>query len=237
MFSGSFYTEIDLKEQLWDMNRAAGHYDNAPKSTANDEPLTEAEIEFTDSALSRLIRVVKRGNFVILDTETTGLGTNAEICQIAIISPTGEKLLDTFVKPKRPIPLDAVRIHGITEHVVQDAPDWLNTNEQVWQLLKGRDVIVYNAEYDFRLIEQSEKACDPFALSDWNTISRACAMEAYAEHVGDYDDRKDGYRWRKLTSAAAAAGYALPADVSAHSAFGDCLMTLAVCRYLVDQDQ
>lgn len=28
MFSGGFYSEIDLKEQIWDAKRAAGHYDD-----------------------------------------------------------------------------------------------------------------------------------------------------------------------------------------------------------------
>lgn len=218
-----FYPQgsIDLKEDLWDMKRAAGHYDDVlgPVGT---------------TPLAVLKQVVKRGNFVILDTETTGLGTDAEICQIAIISPTGEKLLDTLVKPKKPIPADATRIHKITNDMVKTAPDWLNTNEQVWQLLKGRDVIVYNAEYDFRLIAQSEKASDPFALSDWHTISRACAMEAYAEWNGDWNEHKGGYRWSKLVDAVPT-DFQMPTDVKAHSAFGDCLMTLAVCRFLVDQ--
>lgn len=228
--SRMFYPQgsIDLKDQLWEMNKAKGAYDDA---------LGNAENDYTASNLIRLIRVVTRGNFVVLDTETTGLGTDAEICQIAIVSPTGEKLLDTLIKPRRPIPSDATRIHGITNDMVKTAPDWLNTNEQVWQLLKGRDVITYNSEYDFRLIVQSEKACKPFALSDWNTMKWVCAMEAYSEHVGEWDDYHAGYRWHKLQAASAAAGYGLPADVKAHSAFGDCLMTLAVCRYLVDQAQ
>jgi DNA polymerase-3 subunit epsilon len=121
--------------------------------------------------------------------------------------------------------------------MVKDARGWLNVNEQVWQLVHGRDVIVYNADYDFRLLAQSEESCEPFALSEWNTISRVCAMNAYAEYVGDWNEYHGNYRWHKLVDAARAAAFQLPAGVKPHSAAADCLMTLAVCRFLAGVDQ
>lgn len=199
----------------------------------------EDEIEMFPAVptdLQELVALVKRGNFLILDTETTGLGDKAEICSIAIIDEHGKTLLDTLVRPVRGIPADATRIHGITNEHVNSARGWLKLNEQVWDLLYGRDVIVYNADYDFRLLVQTEKACDPFAVSDWSTISRVCAMNAYAEHVGDWNEYHDNYKWHKLTDAARAAGFRLPEGMNAHSAAADCLMTLAVCRYLAGQD-
>lgn len=213
MFSGSPYSEIDLKEELFARKHAAGGYGN-------------------ETELKRLLRVVNARNFVVLDTETTGLGNEAEICQIAIIDADGKTLLDTLVKPKRSIPTDATKIHGITNDMVKGARDWLNTNEQVWQILHGRDVITYNASYDFRLIEQSEKACEPFALSDWHTISRVCAMDAYSEHVGEWDDYHSKWRSHKLIKAAGAAGYSLPKGMKPHTALSDCLMCLSVVLYL-----
>lgn len=184
------------------------------------------------SELDRLINVVQRGGFVVLDTETTGIYGDVEICQIAILSSTGETLLDTLVKPVNAIPLDAMRIHGITNEMVASAPSWLNINEQVWALLHGRTVITYNAEYDFRLIESSERLCGPIAFSDWDTIERQCAMLAYAEFYGDWNDYRGNFKWQKLTSAADDIGYALPSGIDAHSALGDCMMTLAVCQHM-----
>jgi DNA polymerase III subunit epsilon len=187
------------------------------------------------TALSRIIDTVRADNFVVLDTETTGLYAEAEICQIAIIKPDGTPLLNTLVKPQRGIPVEAQRIHGISNTDVKDAPNWLNVNEQVWSAIHGKTVIVYNADYDFRLIEQSEKACRPVAVSDWYTIKRECAMLGYAEYKGDWSEYHHSYTYHKLTNAARAARYVLPDTMMAHSALGDCLMTLAVCRYLADK--
>lgn len=43
-------------------------------------------------------------NVVILDTETTGLGADAEVVELAVLSPRGEVLFDSLVRPRKPIP-------------------------------------------------------------------------------------------------------------------------------------
>ena len=59
-----------------------------------------------------------------LDTETTGLGQRDEIVEIAILDPPGKMVIDTLVRPSKPIPQDAVAIHGITNAMVSVAPTW-----------------------------------------------------------------------------------------------------------------
>lgn len=56
--------------------------------------------------------LLSRKDWLILDTETTGLGSNAEAVQIGIISPAGHTLLDVLLHPRQPIPPD-----GSVEHV------------------------------------------------------------------------------------------------------------------------
>lgn len=56
-------------------------------------------------------------NYIILDTETTGLDNTAEIVEISVINDQGEVLLDTLIKPTKPIPGDATAIHGITNEM------------------------------------------------------------------------------------------------------------------------
>lgn len=155
--------------------------------------------------------------FLVLDTETTGLHSGAEICQIAIIDHTGQMLLDQLVKPTMPIPDDVAMIHGITDALVADQPTWRAVRERVIQLIANRVVVVYNAEFDLRLMMQSDLMCG-LPIAPYSQIADfRCAMRAYAK----------GGHWIKLVHACAAHG--IPIE-NAHNALGDCLMTLALVR-------
>src|SRR5690349_18632265 len=96
--------------------------------------------------------ILNRNNFVVLDTETTGLEKPAEICEIAIIGVNGEPLVNTLVKPVRPIPPAASTITGITDDMVASAPSWVDVRPMVLEAIRGKDVIVYNATYDRKLM-------------------------------------------------------------------------------------
>ena len=86
-------------------------------------------------------------NPIFLDTETTGLDDNAQIVEIGIIDINGEPLLETFIKPYNPIPEEAIKIHGITNDMVKDAPYWSEIHEQFCNIIKDRTLIIYNRPY------------------------------------------------------------------------------------------
>ncbi len=155
--------------------------------------------------------LLARSDWVILDTETTGLDHTAEVVQIAVLSPDGTVLLDTLVRPTRPIPPDATRIHGITDAMVADASPWADVHAHVQLLIGNCDVVVYNADYDRRVMRQCSYAAGLGGLTprDW-----LCAMEMYAQWYGDWSDHHGSYRWQKLQGGD-------------HSALGDCRATLA----------
>lgn len=168
--------------------------------------------------------VVQSGDFVILDTETTGLGNTAEICQVAVIDSAGHVLLNTLVRPMSPIPSDATRIHGITNDAVSSAPTFADIAQDLKLLLKGQHLIIYNADYDMRLLHQSDASG-----FDWYSVpvSVRCAMEAFSPVFGEWNSYHGSYRWQKLTTAAVYYGITVE---NAHDALGDCKMTLGVVR-------
>lgn len=85
---------------------------------------------------------------VVLDTETTGLGDDARIVDIAVTDRHGAVLLDTLVDPRAPIPAEATDIHGITDAMVAGAPTFPEVLERLSEVLAGRHCLIYNAGYD-----------------------------------------------------------------------------------------
>jgi len=172
-------------------------------------------------------------NCVILDTETTGLGDDAEICEISIIDVHDHVLFSSLVKPTRSIPADATAIHGITDEMVSAAPNWFEIQLEVLSKLGSySSLVIYNASYDLRLIEQTMYLCgsdDPVSLRCFNKIKEKteCAMLAYAEFYGELNHYGD-YRWQRLTNAADQQGVVVAGK--AHRALSDCFMTSGIIR-------
>ncbi|HGM5349228.1 TPA: 3'-5' exonuclease [Serratia marcescens] len=168
-----------------------------------------------------------KSNCLILDTETTGLGIDAEIVEITLLDTTGEILLNTLVKPRRPIPPEATAIHGITNEMVANAPSWIRVCSKFYHLISGRKVVIYNSDYDTRLLEQTNAANWIVGPCCVEQPVFECAMLAYAEFYGQKSDR-GGYRWQKLTAAAEQQGVKI--EGTAHRALSDCLTTLGVIK-------
>jgi DNA polymerase III subunit epsilon len=178
------------------------------------------------NTLDGFCEMVRAGDYVVLDTETTGL-SDGEICQIAIVDANGEVLLDTLVKTTQPIPEGATYIHGITGSDVANAPTWAALQPRVRGILKGRNVVIYNATYDRKMMHKSDERAG-LQRTDYKLEATYWdAMEHYAEHRGEWNDYHGNYRWQKLTNAARQVGISVE---NAHTALGDVLMTLAVIK-------
>lgn len=175
-----------------------------------------------------LIDLLKSKEFLILDTETTGVDSNAEIVSLAIIDARGSILMNERFKPVQPIPLGATNIHGITNEMVADCRSF--PYQDVFNLINGKQVVVYNADFDSAMLYRSTKVVTT-AYFDWHRIATwHCVMKEFARIYGDWDYRRKSFRWQKL--ATAMAYYNVPV-VNAHDALADCLSTLEVCRAMV----
>lgn len=163
----------------------------------------------------------------ILDTETTGLDGSAEIVEISIIDESGNVVLDTLIKPLNPIPSGVTAIHGITNEMVADAPCWPAVYHRVMDLISSRPLVIYNADYDLRMLDQTSAL---YSLRGWGYgfINVWCAMNAYAEFYGEWDDHRGKYRWQRLGNAAAQQGVIV--EGKSHRALADCRMTLGLLK-------
>jgi len=137
--------------------------------------------------------------YLVLDTETTGIDLDSEIVDIGIVDNQGEIVLDSLVKPLSPIPKDATAIHGITDKMVEFAPTWKEIWPRIRKALKNSDVAIYNAEFDLKMIKRSCEIND-ISYSEPFTDS-LCIMKLFAEYNGEYDDFHESYKWKKLEFA------------------------------------
>jgi len=161
-------------------------------------------------------------SWVILDTETTGLSNDAQVIQIGVIDGRGNVLMDNvLVKPTKPIPSDATAVHHITNAMVQAAPAFPDVLPQLREVVAGKLLVIYNAQYDMRLLVQSGKAHDIGIQLGIEGFT--CAMLQYVEWVGEWNDYRGSFRWQKLQGGD-------------HSALGDCHATLDVIRKMAESD-
>jgi DNA polymerase-3 subunit epsilon len=161
---------------------------------------------------------------VYLDTETTGLGNDAEIVDIAIIDSDGTELLNTLVRPTLLIPPGATEVHGITNEDISRAPTFADISPNL-NSYSNRLIVIYNRDYDLRVCHQSAKARD---VEPWAPPETICAMELYAEFYGDWNNYHKSYRWQKQSDAAHQLGIEIPADL--HRAAADANL----CRLIVE---
>ena len=169
------------------------------------------------------IKPIDLNNAVILDTETTGLDNQAEICEIAVIeAETGKTILDTLIKPGCTIPDEVIRIHGITNDMVTDAPIYSDIHHQLVDIFRDKMVIIYNADFDLRMIRQSSALSDP--TKKQLTGSIICAMKWYAEFYGHRSNYRGSFKWQKLIDAARQQHIDV-SDLKAHRALADCVIT------------
>lgn len=171
-------------------------------------------MESRDIAISWANGIISRRDVLYLDTETTGLGSQAEIVEIAVVDGAGRTVLNRLVRPTNRIPSDVAEIHGIDDAMVADAPSWPAVFAEFSRLLQRyASIVVYNASFDRRIINQvNQRHGFPPLEIEWH-----CAMQQFAAYAG-----------RRHTLERAARSLGVPMS-RAHRALGD----TQVCRGLV----
>lgn len=170
-------------------------------------------------------------DFVILDTETTGLGVFDQVVQVAVVDKTGAALLDTLVKPTRPIPQIARGIHGITDEMVASAPTFGDIFDTLLLAIGGKRVAIYNKNFDTAMLHQSDQLYQLEGNPGWAAMDRESwdalavwedVMIPYSNWIGDWSDYHGNYRWQKLPDGD-------------HSALGDARATLATIKRMAGE--
>lgn len=102
---------------------------------------------------------------IVLDTETTGFDPRSgdrmiEVGCIEIedLLPTG-RTFHRLVNPERSIPADAIRVHGITDEKVRDAPKFAEVVIDLCDFIGDAPIIAHNAQFDRSFIDHEFGRC------------------------------------------------------------------------------
>lgn len=100
----------------------------------------------------------KDKTFVVFDIETTGLSTRKdEIIEIGAIKVKNGEIIDEFstlVKPKKRIPDDVVKLTGITNKMVKDAPKTDEILPKFIEFIGDFSLVAHNIAFDFSFIKK-----------------------------------------------------------------------------------
>jgi DNA polymerase-3 subunit epsilon/ATP-dependent DNA helicase DinG len=97
--------------------------------------------------------------FVAVDTETTGINPDRDvIIEIAIVIFGREGIVERYsqtIDPKRKLPLEIIRLTGLTDDDVAGSPTIADVRMKVRQLLGTLPIVAHNVDFDVAMLEKS----------------------------------------------------------------------------------
>ena len=159
-------------------------------------------------------------DFLVLDTETTGIGKKAELCEIAIVDfQTEQVLFNSLIKPRDLEGYEtgkAREVNGISQDELMNAPTLPDVWPEILRILQSKHITSFNTDFDLKMIRNSAYRWSldvpPFAAT--------CLMKlAMAFFDLDY--------WPNLDEIAQ---HFSIETASRHRALGDVLTTMEIIR-------
>ncbi len=161
--------------------------------------------------------------YIVIDTETTGLYKKDRIVEIACVVFKNGKMLEewsTLINPSRDV--GPTHIHKITPSMVSIAPTFSQISNDFLRLLSGRVVVCHNASFDVRMLKQE---FERIAI-DVDFGNPFCTMIAARQTLPSGLD--------SLSEACKELGIQLE---GVHSALGDARMTMALFQFVGESEQ
>src|SRR5580693_2852354 len=111
------------------------------------------------ASVTLLEQPVASAEFLVVDTETNGLGGDAcEMTEVGAVLVGGGELHDrwsSLVRCNRPLGRGIQRFTGITQEMLADAPGLEAVLPPLEELLRGRVLVAHNAPFDRRVLRQA----------------------------------------------------------------------------------
>ena len=86
--------------------------------------------------------------FVVLDTETTGVDLEDRPVEIALVRVASGERFSSLINPQRSIPPTASAIHGLIDEDVEDAPTLAMIEPEIVDFIGAACLVAHNAAFD-----------------------------------------------------------------------------------------
>lgn len=168
--------------------------------------------------------MTKPGKVIVLDTETTGIGPDDEILQLSIIDESENVLYNEYFRPRHKTSWPgAEAVNHISPEMVSDKPTIFSRQNEIQKILDNADTIVgYNTEFDLEMLRRS-------GIYTYGTTETVDVMKRFANYYGDYDPRRNRYKYKSLKFCADNLGYK---NDNLHDSLEDCKATLFAYKKL-----
>jgi len=179
-----------------------------------------ARIGTREDAVRWARSLLLKEDFVVLDSETTGLGNPIDFVEVGVLSARGESLFNSLIKPSCRVEPGASRVHGHTMKSLSGERCFFEVYPELLDALWAKRVIVYNASYDRRVWDAAVRRLGARAALAGELAPWECAMRAFAVYVGERSKR-GGYKNQKLVGGD-------------HTALGDARATLHLIERMAE---
>ena len=145
---------------------------------------------------------LRENTFVVFDLETTGLvniPTNGrmdaitEIGAVKIIDGEIRERFTTLVNPERPLSEEIVKLTGITDDMVKDAPKISEVIPDFYKFCEGCYLVGHNVQFDYRFIQYygmqeeyafEQKTFDTLSIAQTELFLKNYKLDTIADHYG-----------------------------------------------------
>lgn len=109
---------------------------------------------------------------IVLDTETTGFEPSEghRLVEIGCVElkdkiPTG-RTFHKYINPERDVPQAAFNVHGISTEFLQDKPKFEEVAEEFVEFIKGKRLVIHNADFDVKFLNHELKQSKKLAMKN-----------------------------------------------------------------------
>jgi DNA polymerase III epsilon subunit-like protein len=167
-------------------------------------------------------RILNIDNFVVLDTETTGLYKDDEVIELSVIDERGRELYHSLFKPEKKMGEAALRVTGLDNPMLENEPLFKDEWPKIKKAVGKKKILGHNIGYDYRITLATAKRYG---------INENEVKALFRDYIDSKEIAKKYLRSRSYKLAYLCKKLGIT-ESQKHRATYDCLQTLQMLRRL-----